>query len=39
VVIGESALLSQLSAETQVDLGLDGSRVTYPHPSYTLKPS
>jgi hypothetical protein len=39
--IGESALLNQLSAETQVDLGIDHDRaaqlLAHPSPAYALK--
>jgi hypothetical protein len=41
LVVGESALLNQLSAETSVDLGIDGAQAaqlsTHPAATYALK--
>lgn len=41
LVIGESALLNQLSAQTEVDLGIDGGEaarlLAHASPAYTLK--
>jgi hypothetical protein len=43
LVVGQSALLNQLSAETSVDLGIDADRAkqlsTHPATTYTLKTS
>lgn len=41
LIVGESALLNQFSAETSVDLGIDGARAArlsaHPAPTYELK--
>jgi hypothetical protein len=41
LIVGESALLNQLSAETSIDLGIDGRRAAqlraHPSATYTLK--
>jgi hypothetical protein len=41
LIMGESGLLNNLSAETQVDLGIDGGRAArlaaHPAPAYVLK--